>query len=285
MIRFIASPKPFRDHFAVIQRNAIQSWQQRGGAVLLFGGEDGGLPARRFERVARTEQGTPLLSDIFAQAHAATGEPVLCYLNCDLILLDDFLPAVQRVAAVSSRFLVIGQCWDMDVPAPVDFTIPVWSNDLRQRVKCSATRRGPWALDFFAFSRGLFPEVLPFAIGRAGFDNWLVWRAVHSGATVVDITESATVIHQNHDYSHVPGGRDWSYRGVEAQQNLALAGPVAVKYDVRDATHRLTGNGVLCRNWRYYRRALKHWRHQHGLRRDDLLRMLRAKENGARGGN
>ena len=58
-------------------------------------------------------------------------------------------------------------------------------------------RRGAAAMDWFVFPAGLFGEVPPFAVGRAGFDNWLVWKARQVGI-VVDAT---------HDVRRPPAAR------------------------------------------------------------------------------
>jgi hypothetical protein len=65
--------------------------------------------------------------------------------------------------------------------------------------------------------------VPPFAIGRPGYDNWLLWAAATRGAKVIDATAAVTVVHQRHDYSHV-GGKSVAYRGAEAEQNKQLIG-------------------------------------------------------------
>ena len=57
------------------------------------------------------------------------------------------------------------------------------------------------------------PQRLPeFHLGRPAFDNWLVHTAVHSGQPVVDFTSAVTLLHQLHDYNHLPGGPSSSDR-------------------------------------------------------------------------
>jgi hypothetical protein len=52
------------------------------------------------------------------------------------------------------------------------------------------------------------------------------------------------VVHQNHDYSHLPGGVP-HYSVPESNENMRLAGGyAAIRYTVVDATHVLQ-NGVL----------------------------------------
>jgi hypothetical protein len=49
MITFFSTPKPFRGHIGVIQRNAIHSWRlvHPGAEVILFGNEEGAAEAAR----------------------------------------------------------------------------------------------------------------------------------------------------------------------------------------------------------------------------------------------
>jgi len=49
MITFFTTPKPFRGHIGVIQRNAIESWKRihPSAEVILFGDEEGAAEAAR----------------------------------------------------------------------------------------------------------------------------------------------------------------------------------------------------------------------------------------------
>ncbi|HZS24401.1 MAG TPA: hypothetical protein VFA30_05370, partial [Gaiellaceae bacterium] len=103
--------------------------------------------------------------------------------------------------------------------------------------------RGWAALDYFVFPRGLFDPIPPFLIGRACFDNWLVWRAREREHPVVDATRAVVAVHQSHDYAHVPGGQEEAYYGEEARLNEDMAGGRAHIYSLHDATHRLYTRG------------------------------------------
>ena len=65
----------------------------------------------------------------------------------------------------------------------------------------------PWFIDYFAFSRGLYESIPPFVIGRIHWDHWLIWKARSSGAAVIDASPSVLAVHQNHDYSYHPKGK------------------------------------------------------------------------------
>ena len=252
MLTLFAIPKAFRGHTGVIQRNAIESWARlgRGSRVVLFGDEEGTAAVARelhlehVPEVERNEFGTPLVSALFRAAREVTTHDSLCYVNSDIILLSDFLPAIERVRARAGRFLMVGECWNLELPTPVPFDSPSWQAQILRRVSESAVSRGSWYIDYFAFSRDLYQEMPPFAVGRAGFDNWLVWKARARGVTVVNASAVVTAVHQQHDYSHVRGGREWSYSGPEAVRNVELAGGREHLYRIDHASHLLTPEGL-----------------------------------------
>jgi hypothetical protein len=259
-------PKPFRGHFGLIQRNAIGSWVRLHPQiqVILFGDEEGTaevaqeLGVCHVPEVARNEYGTPLLNDVFGKAEQLATHDVLCYVNCDILLMNDFMQAVRMVRQHSNRFLMIGECQNLDLTEPLSFDQPDWEERLHRRVKEKGKRRGPGALDYFVFTRGFYGELPPFALGRPFFDNWLVWRGRALKGPVVDATLITTAIHQNHDYSHVTGGQVWAQQGDEANQNLKITGGKRRHYNIFDATHYLTPTGWQ-RNWGAYFRLKSRW--------------------------
>src|SRR5271167_1840918 len=101
MITFFTTPKPFVGHIGVIQRNAIESWKRvhPTAEVLLFGDEQGAadtareLGIRHIPEVKRNAHGTKFLSPIFDGAQDLARHNLLCYINCDIILLSDFRAA------------------------------------------------------------------------------------------------------------------------------------------------------------------------------------------------
>lgn len=266
MLTLFAMPKPFRGHIATIQRNAIGSWAQLRPScqILLFGDEEGTAEvAKEFgihhvPDVARNECGTPLLNDVFEKAKGSASHDLLCYVNCDIILGDTFIRAVEKAGRWSQRFLMVGECWNLDVKDPLLFNQPRWEEDVQRLVLQRGKQRGPFAIDYFVFPRRLYEQIPLFALGRPYFDNWLVWKARALGADVVDATRVVTAIHQNHDYRHVKGGREYAWLGEEAIRNLELAGGLRHRYSICDATHWLTPT-ALKRNWGRYFRLRTRW--------------------------
>jgi hypothetical protein len=252
MLTIFSTCKPFRGHFAIIQRNAITSWTllRPRPEIILFGDEEGvaeicaELGLRHVPEIARNEFGTPLLSDIFQKAHATATNDILCYVNADIILMSDFMTAIQRVSSWREQFLIVGRRWDLDVTGPIDFTNSEWEKLVRARaLKANAPRPPSW-IDYFVFTKNLYHDIPPFAVGRLVWDNWMIWRALALGVPVVDISPAVVVVHQNHDYSHHPKGETGVQQGQEAQRNYCLAGGWTRLCTIDDATHCFDGSVV-----------------------------------------
>jgi len=246
-------PKPFRGHSDVIQRNAIKSWTllHPDIEVILFGEEEGvtdvagELGIRHELHVKRNEFGTPMLDSVLDRAHEIARHPILCYVNCDILLLNDFRDAVSKVAAGRDQFLMVGRRWDTDVTELIDFSPPDWGVRLRTLALQTNRQRSSQWIDYFAFSRGLYYRQVPsFAIGRPGYDQWMVWFARKSRASVVDASRSVVAVHQNHDYSHHPLGFQGVMDGVEAQSNARLVGGRRHLYTIENAQYRLGKEGL-----------------------------------------
>ncbi len=244
-LALFTAPKPFTDpHIALIQRNAIRNWLSLEGVEVLLVGDEPGLAETAAElgvahlpAVERNEWGTPLIPSIFALARRRSAAPLLAYVNADMLFLPDFVAAARSVAAQAERFLVVGQRWDLDVTSELDCSSG-WEARLRARVRREGRLHPPAGSDYFIFPRDAFAEMPAFAIGRAGWDNWMIYRARALGWPVVDATPSVLAIHQNHDYSHLPGGRP-HYDLAESRRNTALAGGERHMYTLFETSHVL----------------------------------------------
>lgn len=251
-VTLFTTPKPFTGPSAVIQRNALRSWSLLGpGCDILILGDDPGvadaareLGARHIPNVARSPAGTPLVNSIFEEAERAANTDLLCYVNADIILLDDFLPAVRRIAGRFRRFLMVSRRWNMDLNEPLDFG-PGWEAALRARVAREAKLEATAGIDYFLYRRGLFNPIPPFAIGRTMWDNWLLYRALQRGAALVDATEATMIVHPNHGYVGLKRDERGGWSGPEADLNMQLAGGHDRHLTLDDAGWRLTPDGLL----------------------------------------
>ncbi len=245
MLTIFTSPKPFRANNKTIQTNAIQSWSllHPEGEIILFGNDEGtaeaaaGFKARHIPQVECNDAGTPLISSMFKIAQDTARHPLVGYVNADIILMSDFLPAVQRIPW--RKFLLIGRRWDIKVESPLDFSHPDWEKELRSRLLQEGRLHPPTGIDYFVFPRGQYQNIPPFAVGRPGWDNWTIYRTRAMKIPVIDATKAITAVHQNHDYAHHPQGLAGVWQGDEARQNRALIGGYNRIFDVRDATWNL----------------------------------------------
>ena len=245
MLTLFAMPKPFVRHIDVIQRNAIRSWTllKPRPEIILYGNEKGTREAAlelgvlHSPEVQVNASGTPLVSDLFLRASAQAKEPLLCYINADIILLSNFATAVQEIRKWRQKFLASGQRWDLDVTEPLDFAAVGWESNLLERAKRDGFQRPPNWVDYFIFDREYAGSLPPFAIGRTCWDNSLIWRALNSGRPVLDLSNRVEVVHQNHDYSHHKGGTAGVWEGGEARENLRLAGGRRRLSTMLEATH------------------------------------------------
>jgi len=277
LLTIFATPKKFEGHIGVIQRNAIASWTRMNPRpeIILFGSDAGTAEIaaefgiRHVPHIKTNEWGTPLVSDLFEQAEKLGQTPVLSYVNSDIILFHDFAAALSQVAATSEKFLMVGRRTDVDIKEPVAFTSD-WAAQVRERARREGVLQIARSIDYFAFSRGLYPAMPPLAIGRFWWDNWLLWKARAVGATVVDASRSVLIVHQNHDYRHTGYGRGKldvmaSEESIRNARMTCEADPRdydegffwRYAYTIDDATHRLTSVGVRSnprRLWKQFKR-------------------------------
>lgn len=260
MVTIFSTPKPFAGHIAVIQRNAIASWKRLHPDVeIVLVGDDAGsaeacaeLDLRHIPTVAKNRHGTKYLASIYDQVQQAARHDLLCHVNCDIVLMPDFLRALKRVAREYSSFLMAGQRWDLDVTQPINLE-DGWEARIRELAMAANRQRPPQWIDYFAFRKGMFAGVIPqFVIGRPGWDNWLLWHAMTIGTPAIDASRAVMAVHQNHDYSYHLDGEKGVWYGEEARENYRL-GMEAGKYaTLRQATYRMQGERFV----RNYRRDL-----------------------------
>jgi hypothetical protein len=251
VLTIFATPKRFDGHTGIIQRNAIGSWTQLRPRpeIILFGNEPGTADfCREFglghvPELACTEFGAPLLPDLFEKAQRLASNNLLSYVNADIILMSDFIRALDLARSASDKFLMVARVWRVGIEDSWDFCEPDTEQELRRYV-VEHGRQGPppGNSDFFAFSRGLWSNIPQLGIGRGWWDPWLVYEARRLGAAVVDASPFVMAVHQDHDQSTYPHGlRRWRQ---EINHNFKLVGKEAATFCLYDATHVLDGSGL-----------------------------------------
>jgi hypothetical protein len=252
MLTIFTIPKAFKGHIEVIQRNAILSWTklEPRPEIILFGRDAGTaelaqeLGLRYEPDVAATERGTPLVNDLFEKAEAAAQFPCMCYVNADIILLNEFLRAVAMVQQQSPKSLMVSKRINVDIPERLAFG-EGWVDALRERVRRTGQDEHYSGIDVFVYPKGMYPKIPEFAIGRLWWDHWLIKAVREQNFPVIDASLIAPLVHQRHDYNHAPGGAEEVWRGAEAKKNFQLAGGVEHAYTLLDVTHELTPDGSL----------------------------------------
>jgi hypothetical protein len=236
----------------MIQRNAIKSWTLLPDVEVIILGEEIGLAetakelgVKHIPNVARNESGVPLISSMFQLARENSNSDLLCIINADMILMPDFVEAARRSRLQRDEFVMLSQRWDYDITEPINFA-EGWDSKLRESVRKQDQLHRPAGSDFFLFPKSCYQDVPDFTIGRAGWDNWMIYKARAEKWAVIDCTPSIMIVHQNHDYSHLPEGKP-HYEHPETNENIRLAGGQAnIRYTILDSTHQLA-NGKLSR--------------------------------------
>lgn len=250
MITIFSIPKPFRGEDAKRQKFALESWVRLRPhcEVVLFGNEEGIEDAaneygvRWIENINRNEFGTPLLDDAFAKASDISEHQILCYTNGDILLHNDLLAAVNKIPY--DEFLASSRRYSINLLNPdVAEKIKKYPG-LKEYVRAEVIPDYYHSMDVFLFPKKTSFNLPAFAVGRPGWDQWMIFRARQMKLPVIDLTEVATVVHLLHDYKHVPHVRNHSWKGPEGDRNLALIGDRRKQFNLKHSTHILTERGI-----------------------------------------
>ena len=252
-LTIFTAPKPFVDpHIIDIQMNAIRSWKELGEeiAIVLIGDETGIRQAANetgstfVADVKRNRLGTPLISSIFNIGRGQNNSPLLAYINADILIFDDFLTSALKIRSQASKFLVVGQRHDLDIPYQIEFNGD-WDKKIKETCDQTGKLHSRGGSDYFIYPRDTFIDIPDFAVGRAGWDNWMFYQARRNKWKVIDGTSSIFIIHQNHDYSHLPGGQS-HYRLPETADNVKIAGGKRTIFSLLDVNYEIRA-GVIRR--------------------------------------
>lgn len=251
-IAIFTSPKPFVDpHITTIQRNAIQSWKALGNSVEVWLiGEETGLKETANElgvnyilEVERNSYGTPRIDSIFNMVRSKCAAEYCCYVNSDILLFPDLFKTVEFVREKQERFLLVGQRWDMNVKEELEIN-ENWSDSFLKRTYSEGKLHAPAGSDYFIFPRNCFQEIPQFSVGRAGWDNWMIFHARQSGIACINATGAITAVHQNHDFSHLPQGRIHRMQ-PESLENMKLAGGRSHMFTLADVSHKIENSQII----------------------------------------
>lgn len=249
MLTIFTIPKAFRGHNGIVQRNAIRSWLElKSSCEVILIGDDAGvsdtardLAVNHIPYVEKNEFGTPLLSSAFALAQKLASNDLMMYINSDIIVFKQLIETVQRIS--KPLFLLCGRRWDMNIDYEIDFREEYWADTLLQKVGTDGVLHGLSGMDYFIFRRHSV-QMLPFAVGRAGWDSWLIYDMRRKAIPVINASGVITAIHQNHDFSHSKFGEKKRVGGPELAANIKVAGGLSNMMTLRDADWLLTKDGL-----------------------------------------
>lgn len=251
-LTIFSAPKPFTDpHIATIQRNAITSWTKLSDVIVVLLGDEPGLAEIALElgvihirTIPRSPSGAPLMDAMFRQTREISPSQLYCIVNADIILFPDLVETARQVAARLQKFVLLGQRWDMDISTLIDF-----DSEPNRLLSTTARTQGqlhrPAGSDYFLFPDSCYTDLPAFTIGRAGWDNWMIYHARKNNFPAIDATQDIIIIHQNHDYAHLPGGQP-HYKHPETDVNIRLAGgrPMT-RFTLLDTDYRLEKGQIL----------------------------------------
>ena len=260
MLTLFTMPKSFQGHIDVIQRNAIRSWAELRPAcqIILFGDDEGTAEVAKeyglehVSQVENTKFGTPRIDVMFNKAEEMAQHHIIAHVNTDIILMNDFMKAVQQISAKTDWFMMSGLRSNLNMTEPLEFENPGWVKQLRDQVHSKGSIHFRTGVDYFVYPAGLLTDIPPFGIGRTWYDAWLLYRARNRGASLIDVTEVVMAVHQNHDYAHHVDGQAGIFSGPEYEHNRDLAGGRSGMLIIKDRTHVLKPKGL--------KRSLDGWR-------------------------
>ncbi|HOJ39473.1 MAG TPA: hypothetical protein PK644_03285 [bacterium] len=235
----------------ILQTNAITSWAllKPECEVILFGNEDGTaelaarLGIRHIPEVKTNNFGTPLVNHLFHSAERLASFNILAYVNSDIILTRDFTSAIKKIRF--SRFLMVGRRRSVFLNDYLEFSDTRWQERLKTHVKKSGWLESAHAIDYFVFPKGTWKNLPPYAIGRAGYDNGLLYDAYSRNIPVINASNHVWAVHQIHGYAHHPSGKAGVYLGEEAQQNLSFTKNGLCHLSINNASFVLTRFGIV----------------------------------------
>lgn len=251
MLTIFSIPKPFKGHIGTIQRNALASWRrlQPTVRVVLLGQDDGiAEAAREFgcehePEITLNSYGTPLITDAFRRVVTAAHTPYLLYSNADMLFNDTLLVSVRALANLPN-FICAGQRWDLDVTQDLTGASASTWDELFATHTTRGRLHGPAGIDYILFPRSYDLQMPDFAVGRVGWDSWLMWSTRQRRTPLVDATDDLVALHQNHDYTSLRGGYQ-HWRGPERDLNVRAAGGLHRMLTLREASTRLSCGKLL----------------------------------------
>lgn len=205
MITLFTIPRAFTGKDKIRQENALGSWARltpRPEIILCCKDPGVAEAARQFDCIHAPEarcskKGVPYIGHAFQLAAQLAANDILCYVNTDVIFLQDFITAVTVVDRHFDKpYLIVGRRWDVPIPEPLEFA-DGWQGQLQARLKKHGELYPPTGMDYFIY-RDSDLRLPDFLVGSPWWDPWLISNAKRRGLQIVDATKAITCIHHAH---------------------------------------------------------------------------------------
>lgn len=199
-------PMPFSGNKLTIthQHNAIQSWCMLNPRpeIILFGNDDGvgnvskQYGVRHVPQIGKNELGDLSMRSIFRQIDKNSTTDWICYIDTDVILLDDFIPNFNYLVSLLPSFVSCAGRWDANVPEAIDFTKEDW----QRKVLDAVYKLGRRGSDYCIYPRGFYHNMPDYSIGKGHWDGWRMGLPLTKGIPLVNIERSCKAVHQKHGH-------------------------------------------------------------------------------------
>ena len=188
---------------------------------------------RRDERLRNATLGLRLRC-----GRASRVQPLRCFVNADIILLDDFAPALARVSQSDILRLMIGETVDLPVNDELALDQPEVRDLIARRAHAEGRSRGRLQSTTSSsrrassircrHSRSVEPASTTGSSGAVAQRGASDRRAARRSWPFISTTTTP-----------MSGGHDEAHHGPEAERNRSLAGGSRHLYTIHDASHRL----------------------------------------------
>ena len=172
--------------------------------------------------VIREAAACPVLPDMFLTAQQKFRSTYYGYANGDLLFSDGLVKTLEKIYCEfenDKQILIVGRRTNVNSSLLNDI-----DSRLGEAVEKYAIRYGerfqPDALDYF-ITNTQFPwqNFLPLAVGRRGYDNWVLAYARLNNFTVIDASDSVTCLHQTLDWR---GNYEGLHKGKYNDYNVEI---------------------------------------------------------------
>ena len=253
MVTFFSSPRPFKEaHTIIIQHNAIRSWLSlRPQPQILLMGDDEGVSevAKEYSidhvpDVELDQNKIPMRSSMCAIARQVAEYDMLCIINSDIIILDNFVRGLEAIDL--DRFVAAGRRYDLTVEREIEFANPSWRTLLSEDIAQNGALHGPSAIDYVVYPKDMMPMILPpFPMNMPGWDPWFLYEHKRNGIPVVDLSQLVRVVHQNHETKRENAAKQRRWRtDSQSMRKLSSIGGFENMMTLREADYIVSRLGM-----------------------------------------